>query len=285
MQLNPGESYKVNRILKDWADNTTYYVQAKVYEAAERTLLDTLNLTDNGNRWFSKDYRVPHDNVFGTGKRLIIITSVYTNAGYTTRSNNHYDEVEEILVQQRWNPSVNFGGGDGGYDHKAIIKEMSLLLDKKLAALAGIELEEGSEFPIKLQLPESVDTNALATGIVNALLTKVEESTKIIRKDIAALPKPKDPEKVNFEPILTAISQLSGKIGQLPQPEKVNFAPLLIEITRKLAALQAALTEEIGTQTSKELTLSFSDAPEVIKGNKKKALLSGLRTKYYGKSS
>lgn len=133
--LNPGETFVINRILKDHTDATTYYVRAVVYDATTRAALNTLSLTDNGNRWFSVSYKVPWDNTFSRGRRILIITSVYTDSGYTTKSNNHGDESEEYLVQQRWDPAFQGVGGGSSIDEATLKRIFS-------EVIANIPIEE-----------------------------------------------------------------------------------------------------------------------------------------------
>lgn len=226
--LNPGETFTINRILKDHTDATTYYVRAVVYDSVSRAVLATKDLTDNGSRWFSASYKVPHDNVFQNGKRILIVTSVYSDSGYTTKSENHYDEPEEYLVQQRWNPSVNFGGGDGGYDHKAIIKEVSLLIDEKLAPMQEIEPLEFPQFDYDF--------------LIKTIVAQVCE-TMNARFD--ALPAP---EKPDFAPIMERSVALAQMILERPKFEKTDLS----QITALVSDARSVL-DRLRTDTTKVL--------------------------------
>lgn len=205
--LNPGETFIINRILKDHTDSTTYYVRAVVYDAETRTVLATKDLTDNGERWFSGSYKVPHDNVFGNGKRIVIVTSVYTDAGYTTKSTNHGDEPEEYLIQQRWNPSVHFGGGNTGYDEKTLIKLLTEAMREQLKPI--VELEP-VEFP-------EVDTVALVAEIMQ----KTEEC---MARHVAGI---QMPQPTDIAPVLERLTALAAVLVERPKFEKTDIAPVL----------------------------------------------------------
>ncbi len=282
--LNPNETYTVNRILKDWADNTTYYVQAKVYRADTRTLLETLNLTDNGNRWFSKSYRVPADTVYGRGTHLIIITSVYTDSGYTSKSQNHYDEPEEVLIQQRWNPAINMGGGDGGWDYKVLLKEIKLLLEENRLT------EEPPETSIAPTVPERPIEERLEP-VVERIVSNHVASTLVpainsLANQIANLPKPIQPEPIDFAPITSSIAAVRKEISALPKPEKLDLNPILIEIGRLFAILKTYIEHMTAEQVAKidglatkEIKVSLNPIDGGL-ADRKARVLTRLKRKY-----
>src|SRR5574337_612585 len=103
MQLEPREYFTIARGLEDYTDSTTYYVRAVIRNARTDALIDTVNLTDNGNRRFTKAWQVPADPS-GLGFYIIVTTTVYTDSGYTTKAENYLERFEEHLVQNRPNP-------------------------------------------------------------------------------------------------------------------------------------------------------------------------------------
>lgn len=263
LQLNPAETYVVNRILKDWADNTTYYVQAKVYDADTRAVLATLNLTDNGSRWYSKSYKVPYDDMRRDGRRLIVITSVFTDSGYTTRSNNHYDEVEEILVQQRFNAATVFGAG-GGSD----INKDELIKALKEAIAEALVKEDAGEAPEPMDLIVTRCLEAYSQKIIDPIITPIAE----VKAQIAGLPKPKDPEKVDFEPLLEAIAAVGKLISSLPKPKDVNFDPHVEAIKKDLKRAEVSILTAMQSQPKRDLVLSLMDGESMANENKSRRL-------------
>lgn len=271
LQLNPSETHKINRILRDWADNTTYYVRAKIYDAETRTLVDTINLTDNGSRWFSGEWKVPHDNIFGNGVRYVIVTEVYTDSGYTTRSENHLDEVEDVLVQQRWNPTVAFSGG-GDYDNKTLMREIRGVLEE-YAKKDEPDPDAPVPEPLEVKISRLLDTHtAKVLGAVEGVEKKV---SKIPTKS------PKDPEKVDLQPIIAAFASLADMVRKIPTSHKeVDLSPVIAEFARMLHMTKSELIDQIATFGSKELTLSFGESPEEVKRKGRRAYLEGLKVKH-----
>ncbi len=69
--------YKINNPL----DTGTYYVRAVIKNAVSGTTLDTLNLTDNGSKYFSKLWVTPADPS-GTGLQINVTNTVLTDYGF-----------------------------------------------------------------------------------------------------------------------------------------------------------------------------------------------------------
>ena len=93
MQLAPNTTFAIVRQIEDHTDSATYYVQAVIRNAQTDALIATVNLTDQGSRRFSKNWQVTAD-ASGQGFYISILTSVYTNSGYTTKSQNYGDKME-----------------------------------------------------------------------------------------------------------------------------------------------------------------------------------------------
>lgn len=271
--LNPAETFTINRILRDHTDTTTYYVQAKVYDSTTRALIDTKSLTDNGSRWFSAAYRAPYDNTFNAGRRILIVTSVYTDSGYTTKSSNHGDEPEEYLIQQRWSQSMTFGGGGGSVDEtvlKRIIKE----------AIDGIKFPEQKEVIIpKVDIPVAVDITPVLNEAVSKIVSKI---------DSINLP---EPEKVDLSPVLASIKEVSKQlVVTVPKFEKADVVPLLQEVRGFSKQVSENHKEfiELAKQTFKDTKLkliidnagNIVDTPEEIKKSKKDRFLTQLAARY-----
>ena len=222
-QLSPNESFVINRILKDHTDTDTHYVQAVVYDSTTRAVLSTLNLTDNGNRWFSKAFKVPYGDAFSIGRHILIITSVYDDAAYTTKSPNYAEESEEHLIQQRWSPTLS-GAGSGGIDYREIAKVLAEVLNKQ----PSVELPVQKEFPIK------------------ELLSGVEKMVKQI-----PLPKePNKPKEIDFSSLESGLEKVVKKIESIPTP-KLDLSPVIGELKnlvnsiKELTAENKNYTEEI----------------------------------------
>lgn len=220
LQINPAEIITVNRILKDPNDTETNYVRAVVYNADTRAVLETLNLTDNGSRWFSKTYTAPYDNPYMRGRRIIIITTVYTNSGYTTVNPNYNQESEEYLIQERWNPATNAGLGGGGVDID--YKEVRKIIKEELK---NIEFPE----PKEIVFPKPIDTKAL-----------VDEISLNVEACVAGIPVP---EKVDLTPLEIKLTSIVKEINNLPKFKETDLTPVL----EGMQNINAQIKKEIAT--------------------------------------
>lgn len=253
MQLHPGEKFIIYRQLADHTDSTTYYVQAVIRNAKTATLLATVNLTDNNNGDFTGEWQVPEDPS-GEGFYVKIITSVYTDSNYTTKSPNHADEGETYLIQTR----VNALGGGGGYievDYKKIqkiiqtevarqtvfVETKEVNLSKVIQAIESLQNQISS---IKIPNPKPIDLNPVTQGLI---------SLKNAINDIE-IPQP---EKINLKPVLKAIDKakldkaqenidtLFANIKQFFQSDVAKFINEVEQIKKKLNNIPVLM---LGTQ-------------------------------------
>jgi hypothetical protein len=128
MQLHPREQFTLTRQLNDPAIVTTFYVRAVIRNAKTDTVIDTVNLTDKTGQRFTKQWLVPADPS-GQGFWISIVTSVYTDSGYTTKSTDYGDEACSYLVQERYVFNPNYPVGPD-IDYKKIKKMIDEAIKK-----------------------------------------------------------------------------------------------------------------------------------------------------------
>ena len=138
-QINPNENFPVARQLEDPSDASTNYVQAKVYNGSDNSLITTLNLTDQGSQLFTKIYQAPGDSS-GNGRYIYIITRVYTDAAYTNISSRYGIALDTYLIQYRVNPT-GFTGGGSYYDYGKMEKIMRKAIEELVAKIVKREIE------------------------------------------------------------------------------------------------------------------------------------------------
>lgn len=213
MQLHPRESFTIVRQLQDPYITGTFYVRAVIKNAKTDTVLETLDLTDNGSQYFTKSWLVPAD-VSGQGFYISIKTSVYTDSGYTTKSENYGDEVATYLVQERYVFNPNYPVGPD-IDYKKIKKIIEEVVDEKMKK--------------------------------HKLEPKVVTVTKEVIKDIT-FPTPEKitfPEMPKLDPIIKALERIEKKeLPAFPEIPKVDFEPILAAI-QKAVDLSVKQKEEI----------------------------------------
>jgi hypothetical protein len=223
-QLEPTEHFPIIRQLDDPQLIGTYYVRAYIRKSISKALIATVNLTDEGNYRFSYDYQVPQDA--GSGTYIDIETRVFTDSLYTTESDVYGRKVETYLIQSRWNRSFGQGGGtDISYEKiKKIVEEVvsgkykETNLKPVLDAIGAIEVSP-------IIKTEKVELGGLAR-LVEGVRMKVED-----------LPKPEKPEKINLEPILSAIEEFGKNLAQnIVKEFSTNLEEILKRITETVSS-------------------------------------------------
>lgn len=188
IQLHPKETFTIVRQIEDHTDSGTYYVQAVVRNAKTDVLLDTINLDDKGDRRFSKSYIVPADPS-GEGVWISILTSVYTDSGYTTKSQSYADKMESYLVQARpvFNPNYPIPTGPD-IDYKRI----KTIVEEEITKTR----------------PKDID------------LTDIINSIKQVQKEVAVVKKSIDSQKpVDMSPVSLSLAGVSSLIKGIKIPE------------------------------------------------------------------
>jgi hypothetical protein len=203
LTLQPQASFTVVRQIANHTDSSTYFVRAVIRDAYTDELLANLDLTDRGSQRFSKNWQVPAD-VSGQGHYVSIVTSVYTDSGYTTKSENYGDEENTYLVQDRSGWSHGRGGGSLGIsDIRRVIRE-----------------ELG-----KIEKPEGVDYDRLKPSPVN---DRTEEVLKAIREN-----KPEKTAPVDLAPVLEAVSAVKQAVEAKEVTPPTDLTPLLEKLQEK----------------------------------------------------
>lgn len=261
MQLHPGEQFVITHQIGDHTDAGTYYVQAVVRNAKTDDIIDTVNLTDRGNRRFSKSWQVPQD-VSGQGFYISITTAVYTDSGYTTKSENYTEEQSEHLIQARQNPNLGYGGGFStpDIDYKKIKK----MIDD---AIAGIPEQKEVEIPEY----EEVDLSPLKISLDT--LQKSIDSISAYIKDLPRFEK----TNVDFNPLLKntenslnkmqdfVVSFLDKKLEDLKQSNSDTLEATIADINGRLMNLDSSLRMQENTENEDDAEENQGKSMPIIK--------------------
>lgn len=127
MQLRTGNNFTVVRQIANHLDTDTNYVRAVIRNAYSDAIIETLDLDNKGSQRFSKSWRIPQDPS-GNGFYVSIVTSVYTDAGYTTKNQNYGDEENTYLVADA---QSSIGKGSTGIDARTVRRIIAEELDKR----------------------------------------------------------------------------------------------------------------------------------------------------------
>jgi len=241
MIIRPQRNFTIVRQIANHLDTATYYVRAVIRDSYTDAILDTLDLADKGGQRFTKNWLVAPDPL-GLGRDISIVTSVYTDAGYTTKSENYGDEENTYLIEE--NSSHGKGGGSGvdARTVRRIIQE----------EIANIPKPEKVEFP-KIPKAQEVKFDSVLSAI---------ESLKIALK-------PEKPEKVDFKPLYDALQSILSAVNEKEVTEPTDLTPVLEAIDAQdtnLTTLRGELLETLDALDTTVLKTVPKEIATLIRG-------------------
>jgi len=271
MQLSPNENYPIFHGIINHLDTDTYYVRTVIYDA-DYNLLATVDLEDQGSQNFLKIWKVPYDNIFQRGKFILLVTSTYTDSGYTTKSENYGDEFQTHLVQERWDMSKISSVGGGGITTKDVKKVIKKELENiKFPKAKDIKFPKQTEYEANFKdITKELDKIRTLVGTLPAKnndLSPVVSRLNELSKDVKT--KPVTPI-TDLKPILKIIKEIRGE-----SVENKKEANKLLNILEK--KLTTAIDEITKTAVKKTV-------PDIIqrevKIKERKSNLNKLKVKY-----
>lgn len=213
LSLQPQANFTVVRQIANHLDTDINYVRAVIRNAYTDDIITTLDLVDKGSQRFKKDWQVPADTS-GQGFYISIVTSVYTDSGYTTKNSNYGDEETTYLVQDRLLGSMRGGGGGvDAYTVRRIIKE-------ELAQLPQ---------PEPIEFPEQEKYDMRWDEVLKAIEAKTFE-----QKD------------VDLNPVLSALKEAKQAIAD----KEVTPPADLYAMEREVAILKEFVERKLGVMES-----------------------------------
>lgn len=256
MNLFTRQNFAVVRQIADHTDPVVYYVRAVIRNAYTDAIIDTLDLDSKGSQRYTKQWKIPADPS-GEGFYISIITSVYTDSTYTTKSSDYGDEENTYMVIDR---PRNFGGGS------SFIGGGSNLMGRDVRDIVKEELK--SIFPV------------IEKMIVD---NKVEIPVET--------PQEKEKEDVNILKILDIVTEINKK--ESPEMEKVDLTPIssdiialgekidAIDVSKDTPTILNAIQEhkESGELSSDDIKTMLSQSESKIIDEIKSSITNALKNK------
>lgn len=245
MQTEPQNPLPLVYLITDHTDTNTYFVRAVMRDSLSGSIIQTINLTDRGNRRFSTQVNAPADPT-GFGRHIDITITPYTDSGYTQKADTYQEKIDKWYIRAQ----QSHGGGGSDIDYDYLFKRVSDIFERKLNAL---------EFP-KTDLSN-----------IYKYLGKIRDA--IVSIEIPEVP---EAEKLDLEPVLQALerveSALSGKIDgiDIPEQEKLDLAPVLEALQALETAFGKALTASVDKQTDAVTKASEKGIQTALKANQER---------------
>jgi hypothetical protein len=223
-EVTPGQPFSVWFFIRNHTDSTTYYVRAKIYDVVTGEILATVPLSQasTNSRLFITTTQAPPDPT-GYGRNIVAIATVYTDSGYTTRS-DAYEEQEQYYLVKTTAPVL----GAAGVDYR-VVRD---ILQEELQKLPK---------PQELKLPDEPDLS-FVDGLFGTL--------GAITREIGRIPKEGPPP---FERLEKRLTELKAAIEKAPKPERQSLAPLALSLDR-IADDLAATRSEVGRSNANLIT-------------------------------
>lgn len=238
--LQPQNYFTIVRQIPNWMDNGTNYVQAVIRNALTDVIIATVQLTDKGSQRFKFDWQVPADPS-GQGFYISIVTSVYTDPGYTTKNANYGDDESTYLVQERVRLNGLGGSGIDVFDVRRVITEE--LINFKV-------LLDGEKKP-----DTSSDHILSAIANIRVLLTQNEGKNDPILEKLNDLEKDM---KKGSPKTATDISPLLERMSQNKEGDDTNHGELkaaIAEIEKSIKGLADTFDKKSSSPTT---TITFN---------------------------
>jgi len=237
--LHPQKNFTVVRQIANHLDSATYYVRAVIRNAYTDEILSTLNLTDKGGQRFKGDWQVAPD-VSGEGFYVSIVTSVYEDSGYTTKSGNYGDEENTYLVQDLVGRPGGATIGTGGVDARTVRR----ILQEELAKLPA---QKDIEIP---EIPQPKEYVMRWDEVLSGL--------EVIRAAVSGIQMP----KTDLTPVLKRIGDIEKAVADKAVTPATDLSPVLskIDTARELS--------DTDTREMRDLFEGLrSDLPSVVENS------------------
>lgn len=215
---------------------STYYVRAVIRDSYTDAVLETLNLTNRGGQRFSSNWLVAPDPS-GMGRDISIVTSVYTDAGYTAKSENYGDEENTHLIEE--NSPLGKGGGSTGVDARTVRR----IIQEEIA-----KISEAKE----VEMPEPTKMPVMKWGEVLSAITELKTVLK-----------PQKQEKLDYKPFNEGVQSILSAVNAKEVTEPTDISPILEKLNEKEETDDitreeiVSILNQLGEALSKELPKQF----------------------------
>lgn len=260
MQIRPNEAFPIVYLLSDPSDTATYYVRSVMRNSVTGAILKIANknfvnlvVDPSNSRRFSTKIQAPGDPG-AQGTWIDITTSVYTDAGYTTKSINYMETIDRYLVQERWTVSWGGGGGFGDWSKSGLLEKIQEGFHDTVKRLPP---------PVTLvtDMSEILDGHEKIKGMIDSIeipeVPKIdlEKHRELLLKEFRKEMKNMIEQLPNFDlsPVIEAIQNIQDHIT-FPEPmQPEDYKPHLQNIHASLEHIKGLLPDRKYTDFMNDL--------------------------------
>lgn len=266
--LPPQGQFTVVRQIANHLDTDTNFVRAVIRNAYTDAIIDTLDLIDKGSQRFSKNWQVPADPS-GQGFFISIVTSVYTDSGYTSKNPNYGDEENTYLVQDRL---MHLGSGGGGIDAYTVRRILQEELDKRQPEdVEPIEFPEIPKYEMRWdEVLKAIQLLGTKTDAIPTEKTNLKPVLDAVAKAAKAIEAKEVTPATDIDPILSKLDDHKEAVEISAKDLKNAFHELHSSLVDSFASVIAAALKRI------EFTSTVTTEPRVIPRESDKPQLSPI---------
>lgn len=290
MILTPSKAFLIDYKINNPSDTATHYVRAVVKNAISGITLASLNLTDNGSSYFSREWITPGDPS-GTGLQISILTTVYDDAGYTTESLVYGTTLTSYIVRDLAGIRSMLGGGVQGqqFDYKEIEKIIrAVVLENKpveiekyndehvVQAIQDVQKDVREvKDEVILSGSQNIDAVEAVGENLKTHITKTEKSADI-KKHVSE----QVGDKVTVEQFKDLVGQILSFMRELTDEEKQDREHLKQRFSEFVKQVETALDKpvQIELQPNNGVKRGKEPEPEVVEEDPREKMLKKFIT-------
>lgn len=253
MILRPSEYFTVVRQLHDHTDTNTYFVRAVIRNARTDALISTVELTDRGDRRFSQEWQVPVDPS-GLGFYISVLSTVYTDAGFTSKADNYGEEMNTYLVDERGTGFVGVGGGGAEVDYDKVRR----IIREEIEAKEDPEPAEPVDLsPVSRSIESLISSIASLSAKLDGRKGEYAARFDVVDKSVGVLA---EAYATQAKVLLDAVAKVEKTVGGVGRFERTDLSGVT-------AAMQA-LSASLGKDNLETFSKMFARYPEMEKSLK-----------------
>ena len=248
LQIQPRSRFSITRTLFDPFDDTTYFIQGKIYKVnlddtadanGSQELIDTVTLIDQGDgkRFLFVWTVIPNNTIDGIN--IQIVTNVFTNAGFTTKSENHQTEERNYIVLER-----TAGRKMGGIDFRKVKSTTEEVFKEKFDKRFDKRLEE------------------ILSRVVDKAVGNIEFKPEIT---VEPTPVTVEPTAVTVEAPIVNVKPTSVTVQ--PTPVTVEPTPVTINLDENTQKIKEFINKSFIGLKSKSKAINKEELEKVLENN------------------
>ena len=284
MIIAPQKQFLVDLKINNPSDTDTYYVRALIKNSVTGATINTLNLTDNGSKYFSYLWVTPAD-VSGNGLQITILKTVYTDSGYTNESPIYGTILENYIVRDLPRTSLGaLSGQSGGASGRIDYEKIRQMILEALASLPKLEIPEVN-FDVAIQAIKEYDQSAgrrlvdvedwIASRIQDIsaenlkvieklVVNKLEELTGSFSNALAQLQIKNMQDLMSVEDDVKALTELTIQIKEEASNTSADFKSVLLNKFKDIGVLSKILKTISSKLMIPEPSLELDEGDESV---------------------